>query len=84
MQRTTRPKEIGIKELQLHMPTITAQAMRGKSFIIRKHGKPAFRIEPMRRKTDQKKYALDDIDGIAFVSGEKNLSRRVDAMVWTP
>lgn len=71
---------IGIKELQGNLKRVANATERGETFTVVRDSKPVFRIEPIaRRKTG--KYTLKDLLSIRF-KGEKNLSKRVDEIVY--
>ncbi len=72
---------IGIKELQRSLKKVADAAGRGETFTVVRDSKPVFRIEPIAgRKTG--KYRLKDLLSIRFNSGEKDLSKRVDEIVY--
>ena len=71
---------IGIKELQGNLKRVADAAQRGETFTVVRDSKPVFRIEPIAaHKTG--KYTLKDLLGIRF-KGDKNLSKRVDEIVY--
>jgi len=72
---------IGVKQLHKDLKRISEAAMGGESFLIVRNSKPVFRIEPIREIT-KKKYTLDDFKKIQFRSGNKNLSKNVDKIVY--
>ena len=72
---------IGIKELQGNLKRVADAAQRGETFTVVRDSKPVFRIEPITG--DKKgKYTLKDLLSIRFNSGEKNLSKRVDEILY--
>ena len=72
---------IGIKELQGNLKRVADAAQRGETFTVVRDSKPVFRIEPIvGRKTG--KYTLKDLLSIRFNSGEKNLSKRIDKILY--
>lgn len=72
---------IGVKELHANLPKIARQVQRGVSFVVLKHTTPLFRIEPIKKDT-KKTYSLKDFEKLQFHSGEKNLSKKIDAIVY--
>ena len=71
---------IGIKELQGNLKRVADAAQRGETFTVVRDSKPVFRIEPIvGRKIG--KYTLKDLLSIRF-KGDKNLSKRVDEIVY--
>lgn len=72
---------IGIKQLHKELRAVTESAQSGQSFIVVKHAKPAFRIEPIRSPKN-KQYTLDDLRTIRFSTKEKKLSQNIDRMVY--
>lgn len=77
METTT----IGIKQLHTKLKTITRAAVLGRSFIVLKNARPVFRIEPVVKQT-KKAYTLADIMKIRFRGREKNLSKKIDHIVY--
>ncbi len=74
-------KTIGIKELQQNLAKITKEASRGASFAVFKHTTFLCRIEPPAT-TPDKKYTLADFKKIQFRSGDKNLSKNIDKILY--
>ena len=72
---------IGIKELQGNLKRVADAAQRGETFTVVRDSKPVFRIEPVVARTG-KKYTKKDLLSIRFHSGEKNLSKRIDEIVY--
>ena len=75
------PKIIGVKQLYRELPKIAEATRRGRSFLVVKHAKPLFRIEPSLP-TKQKKYTIEDLKAIRFSSNDPNLSRKIDNIVY--
>lgn len=74
---------IGIKQVYTGLKEITEQARRGRSFLVVKNSQPAFRIEPPDEQVSpRKKYTLKDFKRLEFSSGERNLSQRIDEIVY--
>ena len=80
--KTTTRKIIGVRELTRNMKTISRAAKRGTSFLVMRNTEPIFRIEPITDEKQTGKYTLKDLIGIRFKSGEKDLSKRVDEIVY--
>lgn len=72
---------IGIKELQGNLKRVADAAQRGETFTVVRDSKPVFRIEPITVRTG-KKYTKKDLASLQFNSGEKDLSKRVDEIVY--
>ena len=72
---------IGIKELQRSLKKVADAAGRGETFTVVRDSKPVFRIEPVIARKG-KKYTKEDLLSIRFNSGEKDLSKRVDEIVY--
>lgn len=75
------PGIIGIKELHKELTRVAAATQKGKSFIVLKHAKPIFRIEPVRQ-MGKKRYTIADILELQFHSGKKSLSKNIDKIVY--
>lgn len=76
------PTIIGIKQLHKELTKVAHAAQRGKSFLVVRHAKPVFRIEPAMPAGKRKKYQLSDLLALRFHSGDKNLSQKVDEIVY--
>lgn len=72
---------IGIKQLQTHLKQLTQQVQAGGSFVVVKNSKPVFRIEPIEGQRVGR-YTLTDLKRLQFRSGQKNLSKSVDRIVY--
>ena len=73
---------IGIKELHRNLKNISQEVQKGSVFIVVKHGKPVFEINPYQEKIE-KKYQLADFMKLRFSSSEGNLSKIVDKIVYS-
>lgn len=73
-------KIIGIKELHHNLAKIAKEAKRGTSFVVLKHTTQMFRIEPPT--TQEKKYTWADLEKLQVNTGQKNLSRDIDHIVY--
>jgi antitoxin (DNA-binding transcriptional repressor) of toxin-antitoxin stability system len=76
-----KPTVIGIKDLHRKLPDITKAVGRGRSFVVVKHAKPVFRIEPMETRHGPL-YTLTDIEGARFKGRHKTLSQDIDRLVY--
>ncbi len=74
-------KVIGIREFVRNTKAISRQTRRGVSFIVMRNTEPLFRVEPLAVRRAGK-YTLKDLIGIRFKSGEKDLSKRIDEIVY--
>jgi len=72
---------IGIKELHKQLSQIIIAVSNGQSFLVVKNSKPAFRIEPPNVEA-RKKYNLSDLKKIQFKSRDKNLSKKIDNILY--
>lgn len=72
---------IGIKQLHQQLKQITQSVTAGESFIVVRNSQPVFRIEPLHT-TAPKKYSLQDFKKIQVPGGDKNLSTKVDEIVY--
>lgn len=70
---------IGVKELYTSLPKIARATSRGSSFVVVKHSKPLFRIEPLT--TRQKTYTKYDMEKLRFKGG-KTLSQDIDKILY--
>ena len=76
------PTIIGIKQLHKQLSKIAEATQRGKSFVVIKHAKPIFRIEPFSN--PKINYTLSDLADIQFSDpkDDKNLSKHIDHFVY--
>lgn len=75
-----QPKNIGIKQLHRDLSKVVKAAERGGSFVVFRHTRPVFRIEPVEPR--QGRYTLADLKTIRFSAKNKKLSHEVDRIVW--
>lgn len=74
---------IGIKQLYKELPRVAKAAQMGRSFLVVKHNKPIFRIEPVRMPgTARKKNTLTDFERLQFRGGDRNISKKIDQIVY--
>lgn len=86
------PTIIGVKELRTNLPAIAKATKRGKRFLVMKHHQVLFRIEPSitTAYTDDKKLhkkptgqtLIDTFKDVQFKSGDPNLSKKIDNIVY--
>ena len=74
-------KMIGIKELHQNLKTVSEEARQGQSFIVIKNSKPVFKIVPLGENT-LPKYSLSDFKKIQFKVRDKNLSKKIDNIMY--
>jgi antitoxin (DNA-binding transcriptional repressor) of toxin-antitoxin stability system len=76
-------KTINVRELQRNMKTVAAAVARGQHFIVLKNARPVFEIWPtVERRKKQSKTIFDAFKHIQFRSKEKNLSQKIDDIVY--
>lgn len=73
---------IGIKELHRNLKTIAEKTSQGEEFLVIRNSRPAFRIVPLQKTSTKRKYNLRDFRQLQFRSGQKNLSRQIDQIVY--
>ena len=74
---------IGIKELHRNLKRVADAAQKGASFTVVRDSRPVFRIEPTRTRSHKKTRTLEDfLKRASFRSKDKNLSKKVDAIVY--
>ena len=75
------PVIIGIKQLHQELSAVAEATARGKSFVVVKHAKPIFRIEPIV--TNQRKsQTLESLAQLRFSSKKKTLSASIDKLIY--
>ncbi len=76
-----KEKIIGIKELHRKLKDVSLEVSQGRSFLVVKNSKPAFKIVPLE---DDKppKYTMADITLLQTKSHDGNLSKKVDEIVY--
>ena len=70
--------KISIREYLRNYNTYNDKVMKGESFIVVKNNKPQIKLSPVE---DEKKYTMKDLLSIRF-SGDKNLSKNIDKIVY--
>ena len=79
------PQIIGIKQLHKELSQVAQAASGGRSFVVLKHAHPLFRIVPLEYPTGQqpkKKFQLADLLNLRFEARDKNLSKKIDEIVY--
>jgi antitoxin (DNA-binding transcriptional repressor) of toxin-antitoxin stability system len=72
---------IGIKELHKQLKEISEKVLRGESFLVVKNSKPVFRIESVKQSVIPR-YTLKDLKKAQFKGQDKNLSKKIDKIVY--
>jgi len=72
---------IGIKQLHKDLSRIAEKIRKGQSYIVVKNSKPVFRLEPMEE-VFEPKYTFKDLEKIKFKSKDRNLSKKIDKIVY--
>ncbi|MEK7084529.1 MAG: hypothetical protein AAB932_04810 [Patescibacteria group bacterium] len=74
---------IGIKELYQTLPKIAEAARKGRSFLVVKHNKPIFRIEPVETaRPKKKKNTMAQFAALQFRGGDPMASKEIDRIVY--
>ena len=76
------PEIIGVKQLYRNLGVIAKRTRKGESFVVMKHTTPLFRVVPYEEDAESKPYTLGDLMQLQFRSGEKNLSKKIDKIVY--
>lgn len=74
-------KSISIRTLYRELPRIAGAVAKGQRFDVTKHGKPIFTLGPVRV-TQGARYTLRDLQALQWKGGAKDLSQRVDEIVY--
>ena len=72
---------IGIKELIKNLKKVYQLINEGQEFLVVKNSRPAFKIVPIEKQTNIKKYNLKDFAQIKFTTEDKNLSQNIDKII---
>jgi len=78
---TTTVTNINIRDLYRNMKDITDRAVNGESFEVSKNHVPVFNIQPAGARK-KKAFDVKAFAKLQFHSGEKNLSQRIDEIVY--
>lgn len=70
--------QISIREYIRNYNDYNDKVMKGESFVIVKNNKPQIKLSPI---DSEKKYSMKDLMSIRF-SGDKNLSKNIDKIVY--
>lgn len=73
---------VGVKQLYKNLRQIAQRAKSGESFIVVKHAKPLFLLTPYEDNKEEKPYTLKDFARLQRKTGEKNLSKQIDRIVY--
>lgn len=74
-------KVIGVRELVRNAKSVSRQTRKGVSFVVMRNREPLFRVEPVTERRG-KKYTKKDLFSLQFRSGDKNLSKRIDEILY--
>jgi antitoxin (DNA-binding transcriptional repressor) of toxin-antitoxin stability system len=83
-----KPKVINVREFQRNMSAVIDEVMAGQSFEVVRNARPAFTMSPPVKKTVKKRKKFTQEEYLAalrkmqFRSGEKNLSQKIDEIVY--
>jgi antitoxin (DNA-binding transcriptional repressor) of toxin-antitoxin stability system len=82
MSTVTEPKrtQVSVREVTRNFSKLYARAQRGEYFSVQNRGEEVCSIAPPA--PQKKKYTLADFKKIQFHSGERNLSSRVDELLY--
>ncbi|PIR46949.1 MAG: hypothetical protein COV07_01650 [Candidatus Vogelbacteria bacterium CG10_big_fil_rev_8_21_14_0_10_45_14] len=75
-------KTITTRELQHNLPKVKRGLSKGVEYTVLHYGKPAFTLSPPSEVSGRKLKTFEDLLKIRFQSGEKNLSRKIDKIVY--
>lgn len=74
---------IGVKQLHQELKEIAKRVEGGESFVVVKHAKPIFRLTPYRKdESNAFIYTLQDLKRLQFSMGEKDISQKIDKIVY--
>ena len=74
---------IGVKKFRSDFKKIVRATKLGRSFVVTSHKEPIFRIEPpMKQKKRAGKTLYDEFKDMQFSSGDPNLSKKIDKIVY--
>ncbi len=76
-----KPIVIGIRDLHRNIAAIAKATKRGRTFVVAKHAKPLFRIQPMEERHTHI-FTLADLVSLQFKSRHKRLSQDVDRVTY--
>jgi len=76
---------IGVKQLYKDIQKIAKRTAKGESFLVVSRSKPIFEINPHQQPKKQrgkKRTLLEEFEELQFNSGEKDLSKKIDKIVY--
>ena len=76
-----QPSPISIRTFRETLPHVAAQVAKGQAFVVMRHAKPLFRVEPLARKPASHAYTLADLASLRFKGG-KRASATIDHDVY--
>ncbi len=81
MNATIEPTTIGVKEFRQKLPKVLKAVERGHRFTIVRYSKPVAQFTPVHTRAE-KRYTIEDLLAIRFKTKDKNLSKKVDEIVY--
>lgn len=76
-----REKRISVRTLYRQMTKIAKAVAQGERFAVTKHGKAIFSIGPVQLRRGAR-YSLQDFQKLQWEGGQKDLSQRVDEVLY--
>jgi antitoxin (DNA-binding transcriptional repressor) of toxin-antitoxin stability system len=73
---------IGIRELHAQMARVSQSALEGQEFIVIRNSKPVFKIVPYKT-AKSKAYSLKDVLNLKKKTGNPDLSKQMDALLYS-
>lgn len=73
---------LGVKELHQKMKWISERVLEGQEFLVMKSSKPIFKIVPCEVKKRKGKTTLQDFLKLSSKTGDKNLSKNMDTILY--
>ena len=74
------PQTVGVKEFRENFKKYANATKRGQSFIVSNHKEPLFKVGPLEEPVG--KYTLKDMTKIRFSHPDKNVSKKIDEIVY--
>jgi len=82
LNKSMRERIVGIRQLHRDLTKIMKAVSKGDEFVVMRNSKPVFRIMPLERHPTPRLFTLKDLKKLQFHSGEKDLSKKIDEIVY--
>ena len=76
-------QKVSMRDFYKNMKKYQGLVAAGGTFVVTKNKRPVFTVSAPVAEVEKKKYTLADFKTIKFKSGEKNLSQKIDQILYS-